>query len=354
MTDKAVSLEIARNHETEARKIREGIIDPEDRSRREAGQQEMSTHIESYRLDLLAKGGGAKHAKHIAGVLTRLLKDAAVGSVADLSPQRIQAALGRLRQKSAPRTCNHALNAVRAFATWLAENNRIKEVPRGLLRIPKFNEAIDRKLIRRAATIEEINRLFAAAEAGEPVFLYGPTRSKHLKTPITGTQRAALYRLALGTGFRADELRSLRPEWFHLDGDDPEIRIPAEFTKNGKDAIQPIANDLAAGLRVFLAGREPGKPALIVPEKTAKMLQKDLATAGIPHKTADGVLDFHALRHSYVTHLVMSGVNPKIVQALARHSTITLTMDRYAHADKSALRDAVNRRSDADDPDALR
>src|SRR5262249_49880769 len=41
--------------------------------------------------------------------------------------------------------------------------------------------------------------------------------------------------------------------------------------------------------------------------------------------------DFHALRHTFITRLVRAGVKPKEAQALARHSTITLTMDRYAH-----------------------
>jgi len=43
------------------------------------------------------------------------------------------------------------------------------------------------------------------------------------------------------------------------------------------------------------------------------------------------VADFHSLRHRFVTELVRAGVAPKDAKELARHSTITLTMDRYAH-----------------------
>ena len=42
--------------------------------------------------------------------------------------------------------------------------------------------------------------------------------------------------------------------------------------------------------------------------------------------------DFHALRHSFISNLARAGVHPKTAQSLARHSTITLTMDRYAHS----------------------
>jgi len=49
-------------------------------------------------------------------------------------------------------------------------------------------------------------------------------------------------------------------------------------------------------------------------------------------KDKDGcVADFHSLRHGFITYLVTANVPPKVAQTLARHSTITLTMDRYAH-----------------------
>jgi len=38
------------------------------------------------------------------------------------------------------------------------------------------------------------------------------------------------------------------------------------------------------------------------------------------------------LRHTFITRLTQSGVHPKTAQALARHSTIKLTMVRYSHS----------------------
>ncbi len=61
------------------------------------------------------------------------------------------------------------------------------------------------------------------------------------------------------------------------------------------------------------------------------MLQNDLDAAGIAYVTDDGVADFHSLRHTFISNLVAGGVHPKLAQQLARHSTITLTMDRYSH-----------------------
>ena len=66
-------------------------------------------------------------------------------------------------------------------------------------------------------------------------------------------------------------------------------------------------------------------------DKPAMMLRAVLAAAGIPYETDSGFADFHSLRHTFVSNLTRGGVHPKNAQKLARHSTITLTMDRYSH-----------------------
>ena len=63
----------------------------------------------------------------------------------------------------------------------------------------------------------------------------------------------------------------------------------------------------------------------------------------------------HDLRHSHATHLLTSGVNPKIAQERLGHSSVAITLDLYSHvlpglqaeaADRVDLvvRDAINRR----------
>ncbi len=55
-------------------------------------------------------------------------------------------------------------------------------------------------------------------------------------------------------------------------------------------------------------------------------------TSFLKYRDAAGrVADFHALRHTYVSRLVQSGASVKVAQELARHSTPTLTLGRYAH-----------------------
>ncbi|MGD0041310.1 MAG: hypothetical protein ABSE84_12965 [Isosphaeraceae bacterium] len=50
---------------------------------------------------------------------------------------------------------------------------------------------------------------------------------------MTGPDRAMLYALAAGTGFRREELRTLTPEQFNLDSDPPTVRVLACYAKIG-------------------------------------------------------------------------------------------------------------------------
>jgi len=56
---------------------------------------------------------------------------------------------------------------------------------------------------------------------------------------------------------------------------------------------------------------------------------------------AGQVVDFHALRHTFVSNLARGGVHPKLAQALARHSDINLTMGRYTHTTQGEQSDAL-------------
>lgn len=52
------------------------------------------------------------------------------------------------------------------------------------------------------------------------------------------------------------------------------------------------------------------------------------------------VISWHVLRHSFASHLAMTGVPLNVVQTLLGHASITTTM-RYAHVAPSSLRQAI-------------
>ena len=139
-------------------------------------------------------------------------------------------------------------------------------------------------------------RLIQAAERGPVV------------QGMTGPDR--LYVLTLGTGFRASELASLTPERFDLADGRPTATVPAAYTKNGREAVQPLPTDPTA--------------------------------AGIPYETDSGVADFHRLRGVCVSNLVSSGASVKTCQVLARHSSPILTIGIYAKASLHDIAGAVD------------
>jgi Phage integrase family len=151
--------------------------------------------------------------------------------------------------------------------------------------------------------------------------------------------------LAMGTGFRANELRTLTREAFALDADPPSVTVKAAYSKRRREDVQPIREELAAALRPWLAARPAGTPIFgRLTEHTADMLRHDLEAAGIAYETDSGTADFHCLRHSYVSALAMSNAPVKILQTLARHSTPALTLGVYAHVglfDQAAALDAL-------------
>jgi hypothetical protein len=122
---------------------------------------------------------------------------------------------------------------------------------------------------------------------------------------------------------------------FQVDGENPTVTVRAEYSKRRREDTLPLRQSLATVLRAFLAMRLPGALAFpTMPERqhVADMFRPDLEVAGVVYRDDAGrVVDFHALRHTFISNLARGGVHPKVAQTLARHSTITLTMDRYSH-----------------------
>jgi integrase len=163
---------------------------------------------------------------------------------------------------------------------------------------------------------------------------------------------------AIQTGLRSSELRSLTRGRPYVDADPPYITCKAGSTKNRKGARQYVQPALAAELRDHVSRKAPGASVFAMPLawNVATMLRPDLDAArrawlmvaeNDPEERLrreqsdflavvnhDGeALDFHALRHTCGAWLAMSGAYPKTVQAVMRHSTITLTLtlDTYGH-----------------------
>ena len=348
--DKKATEALARKLEAEAMLRIKGVIDPKADQyataeakplvERDSKGKVSGGHLADHHAALLAKGVTCGRADLVRTRVNKVLRLAKAERISQLSPSAIQGAIAAIRQEGKSlQTCNDTLRAVKQFSRWLWRDGRMRDD--ALAHLTGFNAALDRRHDRRALTDEELTRLIGAAEGGRVVM------------GMPGPDRAMLYRLAVGTGFRANELRNPTPETFDLDADTPTVTVQAAYSKHRRKDVQPIRQDLADLLRPWLKTKTTGQPVFAMPDKTAKMMRKDLTKARekwvaeaespeaqeqrgrsyfLAYRDGAGlVADFHALRHTYVSRLVRSGANVKVAQDLARHSTPTLTLGRYAH-----------------------
>ena len=305
-------------------------------------------HLADFHAVLLNKGVTEKQAWQVRARALKVLELSKAERISQLVPSAVQQALATVREQvksknskanKSLQTVNHYLRAIKQFARWLWSDNRARD--NAVAHLKGFNVALDRRHDRRALTDDELSRLIATAQAGQSVL------------GISGPDRAMLYRVAVGTGFRASEIGSLAPESFNLDADTPTIIIEAGYSKHRRKDVQPIRGDLAALLAPWLEGKATGKAVFSMPEKPAAMMRVDLdvarqawiaegatdqektkraASSFLDYRNAAGqCADFHALRHTFVSRVVQSGASVKVAQDLARHSSPMLTLGRYTH-----------------------
>jgi len=348
--DRAATEALARKLESDAMLRREGVIDPKADQYAKAEAKPLMVedddgkvaggHLADFYDALTAKGVTKGRADLVRTRVAKVLRLTKAERISDLAPSTVQVAIDTIRKEGLSlQTCNDTLRAIKQFGRWLWRDGRVRD--HVLAHLTGYNVALDRRHDRRALADEELARLIQTAEGGDDVL------------GMPGPERAMLYRLAVGTGFRAGELRSLTPESFDLDAEPPTVTVEAGYSKHRREDVQPIRPDLADLLRPWLKSKEDGKPVFKMPAKTAKMMRKDLdtgreawleeapserickereKTSFLKYRDSAGrVADFHALRHTYISRLVRSGANVKVAQELARHSTPTLTLGRYSH-----------------------
>ncbi len=347
---------IARKLEDEARQIRRGVIDTKAERLSHSEALPLADHLAAFVAMMHGKGVTEGHVKRTEVFIKGVVAACGFKTAAYLDAAKVSAHVADLKANGKhARSINARLTAIKSFTRWLFRTERMRTDP--MMQVAKLNAKADRQHIRRALTDDELARLIAAAQAGPAWSWQQGTAGEEYRLDtltLTGAERAMLYRLAAETGLRAGELASLTPRNFLLaDLDKAAVKVLAAYSKHRRDDLVPLRRDFAQAMAAFLKDRPADSPLFTVPDRTADMLRSDLDAArqawlkeaGTPHEReerektyfcspvdASGhVVDFHALRHPFITRLARSGVAPAVAKSLARHSTITLTMDHYTH-----------------------
>jgi integrase len=315
--DKHAALAMLNARVRTAERIAAGILDEHEEHRK----RPIEHHLADFEKHLKARGISAEHVRLVTSRARRVVESANAGFTGDLTAFNVEVFLGKLREGGKSiQTSNHYLRAIKQFTRWLVKNRRAADDP--LSHLSMLNPAVDRRHYRRPLSVEELTSILRTANAG-PIVL-----------GLSGVDRAMLYAVAAYTGLRARELGSLTPSSFHLGSQPPTVTVEAAYSKHRRQDVLPLHASLVELLRPWILARPTGQH--LWPGRWAKaqqagaMLKIDLKAAGVPYVDGSGrYADFHALRHTFITNMARSGVSPRAAQSLARHSTITLTMNAY-------------------------
>jgi integrase len=315
--DKGVTMRLAADAEAKVALERAGLADPFETHRR----RPIEDHIGEYVGFLTSKSNTEKHVTLTSTRLRAVIAGCGVARLGDLDAAKVSTWLSDRRAETmSAATSNYYMQSITGFARWLVKHGRMSANP--LAPLSPMNTKTDRRHDRGTLTTDEFDALIRATMPAKPF------------RGMSGRDRTTLYLVASYTGLRAAELASLTSSSFRLDSPNPTVHVLATNTKNGTSATLPIHAELADRLRAYLSGKEADSP--VWPgtwlERSAKMLRDDLARAGVAYQDDEGLYrDFHSLRHRFGSELAKANVPPKVAQTLMRHSTITLTLDRYSH-----------------------
>lgn len=170
-----------------------------------------------------------------------------------------------------------------------------------------------------------------------------PVRRKNVKLPIvlSGTEvqcllsavrspkYSAIVMAQYAGGLRISEACRLRPE--NIDSKRMVIHVRAG--KGGRDRYTVLSERLLAFLRDYFRKNRPKEwlfPGQTTaghasPETARRVFHAAIASAGISKKVTP-----HVLRHCFATHLLESGVDIAVIQALLGHGSLRAT-EVYTH-----------------------
>jgi integrase/recombinase XerD len=192
--------------------------------------------------------------------------------------------------------------------------------------------AAPRKL-PRAIAVPEVERLIAAAAAGDGADQLRPLRDRALLELLYGTGA----RISEAVGLDVDDLGfTAVPPGRPPDREQPPATIRLAG-KGGRDRLVPVGRYAREALEAYLVRARPApaaasrrvsaSPALFLNARGGRLtrqgawavLKAAAARAGL------GGVSPHTLRHSYATHLLDGGADVRVVQELLGHASVTTT-----------------------------
>lgn len=294
-----------------------GVI-PESKTQ---GMKTLAGFLARYREQLEARGRDKKYISQTVSEIEAVTEATRARYPKDIAPEKVEKFLKKKRDAGlSPRAHNSYLQSVRGFCNFLYDIEALQANPLG--RINKLSTKQDRRRIHRDLTREEVAALFAAS-AADPAKHFG----------LDPMQREVVFMLGLRAGLRYNETRLMERRDFDLEAGTFTVRAEVEKAKRG--AKLPLHPELREALKRYFAERPCLPTVRPFPgwtDKGGALMQTMCPAAGVSYENENGFADFHAFRVTFCGDLARAGVHPNVAKQLARHSSVTLTMDVYGRA----------------------
>jgi integrase len=205
-----------------------------------------------------------------------------------------------------------------------------------------------KKAAKQAANTNPLEEMVAPAAKGDPVHNRRPMKIAefaklmsflrtaapkypHQQLSWTPEDRLMIYWMAVKTGFRSNELRSLTRASVDFDADPVLVTVEGWVAKSRTKATVPITDDeFVNALRAYSLHRLPNAALLRMPSQycLTEGLYRDLDAAGVRREFDNGaVVDFHTLRSTAICWWLKEGLDLLEVQHRSRLKTLSLVQE---------------------------
>jgi integrase/recombinase XerC len=316
-TDKRETQSLANRLEDEKTKLKRGDIDPKHEQRKLERAKPVDTHINQYEVTLKAKGNGENHVRYTVADIRAFVAFAGMSHADAIQREQMDRWVLSLLEAGVDShaTINRRVGSVKAFLKHLNSIGAVSEYV--LFKFKKMKTKGHEKRPRRPLELDEQAKL---------VMCHAPQ------------DRLDLYRFALGTGARHSGCVALLVDDVNFKDNTISLKVKDNQHRN-KVHVVPMHGSLVEMLRRRCKGKDRMVRVFDVPPTrlAAKLLRADCKAAGIDTHH----IDFHALRHTFITTLAKANIHPNVVQALAGHANVATTLAFYTHFKRADERLAV-------------
>jgi integrase len=184
---------------------------------------------------------------------------------------------------------------------------------------------------------------------------------------VRGTRLFVPVFLALTCGLRRGEILALR--WSSVDLDNATLTVAESVEqtkgvvrikrpKSGRGRVVDLSEMVVTELRKYraqqesefkLLGAQVTEDTFLCTREDGERMSPQALSIAWMRWTANRKprVRFHDLRHAHATHLLASGVHPKIAQERLGHASVGITLDIYSHVLPGMQADAARKVGDA-------